>query len=563
MKRSQLQTRINVLMALVGTFFLILVAQMFRLQIQNKKVALAASSTIATQERGSIVDRNGNLLAVDLPRWTLSATPRNIRPKDRADVAAKLSRITGIPASEIMEKLKKSSPEYAPLATDLPWEVGLQIKKEFSNPNVVTVRLNPKRMYPQGKLASEVLGSVWEPKGIRRGVYGVEETYDEFLRKGGTWPGIENQKPEPLPDQYRTYLPSAAGHDLILTIDRAIQFIAEDELRKGVEYFQAEKGMAVVMDPHTGEILAMATYPHPKTRQPSPVTFEPFEPGSVFKIITAAAALDSNTITTRTAFTDTGRVIVSGRIIRNWDGRAYGRVTINEVLVNSLNVEAAKISLEMGPGTFYNYLRRFGFGEKTEVDIAPEQSGVVHWPGDKLWNPLDMASSSYGQALETTVLQMTTAVAAVANGGNLVRPHALYGLVNDGNLIRYRPPLKRGRIIKKKTAKTLTDLLVASARIGGHDMIPGYPVAGKTGTAEIAGKHGYTLDVTNASFVGYVPAYHPKIICMVTIEKPKRSIWAERVAAPVFQHIAERTLEYLQVPPETQAAGIPTDNGNN
>ncbi len=543
-------------MALIGAFFLVLIIQMIRLQVQNRKVHTAAPRHITAQERGSIVDRNGNLLATDRPQWTLQATPENIPRKERADVAAKLSRITGIPATEILDKLNNGSPKYVLLATKLPWEVGLEIKKEFENEYQIKVEMSPERVYPQGTLASDVLGDIWMPKNVREGIYGVEQTYDEFLRKGGTWPGMENQKPEPLPDRYKTYLPSAAGHDLILTIDRTIQFITEDELRKGVEYFQAEKGMAIVMDPNTGEILAMASYDprHTARKKPSPVTFEPFEPGSVFKIVTAAAALDSGTITTRTTFTDTGHLIVSERAIRNWDGRAYGKVTIKDVLVHSLNVEAAKISLETGPELFYNYLRRFGFGEKTEVDIEPEISGVVHWPGEELWNPLDMASNSYGQALETTVLQMTTAVAAVANGGNLVRPHALYGLVDDGKLIRYRPPLKRGHIIKPETARTLTDLLIESARIGGHDLIPGYPVAGKTGTAEIAGEHGYTLDVTNASFVGYVPARRPRFICMVTLEKPKRSIWAERVAVPIFQRIARRTLEYLQVPPETHTA---------
>jgi len=569
-KVREMKKRILILMALIGLFFLVLFAQIMRLQALAQKSGSGTVSRVAgargrgpagsgTGQRGTIVDSNGYLVVADDPQWVLSATPINIRPKDTEEIAGKLSQITGIPEEKIAERIdkaRKQGARYVELSdTPLPWDVGMKVLKVFpprEYRNIVTVTLRPKRVYGQGDLFGGITGFYgWNQSGRHCGIYGVEGFYDAFLTRGGFVPEADLSEAQALPEKYAgRYLPSVVGHDLILTVDRNIQYIVEDELKKAVERYKGEKGIAVVMDPYTGDILAMAAYPPLKPTDPHPAISQPFEPGSVFKVVTAAAALDSGTVTMNQVFTDTGKIEIGGKYIQNAEKKAYGRVTIREVMYYSLNVEAAKMALDMGPDTFYNYLHRFGVGEKTEIDMTPESDGFVRWPVGKRWSEYDLAANSFGQGLSATVLQMVTAVAAIANGGNLVRPHVVKALVVDGKYIPYGVSIKRRQIIKKDTARKVTELMTIAARIGRKDLIPGYSVAGKTGTAQVPTEHGYDPYKVNTSFVGFVPAKNPRFVCMVTIMKPKWGGWATVVAAPTFKAIAERILYYMKVPPD-------------
>ena len=565
-KRSnirEMKRRILILMVLIGLFFFALFAQIIRLQaLAQKNGRGKETSTVHAaapeSERGTIVDRNGYLVVADLPEWELSATPQNIRPSDLEEIAGKLSQLTGIPQEKIVKRIKDARAKgkrYVKLSdSNLSWEAGLKVMKAFpprEYANIIDLRLQPKRVYAQNGLFNGITGFYgWDANGQHRGFYGVEGFYNSFLTKGSFVPEANLSGARALPKKYSgRYLPSAAERDLILTVDRNIQYIVEGELAKAVKKYRAEKGMAVVMDPYTGDILAMAAYPPLKPTDPHPAIAQSFEPGSVFKVITAAAALDSGTVTMSHVFTDTGYIEIGGKKIKNAERKGYGRVTLREVMYYSLNVEAAKMALAMGPDTFYNYLHRFGAGERTEVDMTPESPGLVHWPVGDDYSEFDMAANSFGQGLDATVLQVATAISAIANGGNLVRPHVVKALVVDGEYIPYGVSIKRRQIIKKDTARKVTELMTVAAKIGGKDLIPGYQVAGKTGTAQIPTAHGYDPYRVNTSFVGFVPAKHPRFVCMVTIMKPQRGGWATVVAAPTFKTIAEKILYYMKVPP--------------
>jgi cell division protein FtsI/penicillin-binding protein 2 len=275
-----------------------------------------------------------------------------------------------------------------------------------------------------------------------------------------------------------------------------------------------------------------------------------YEPGSVFKLVTMAAALDAGEITPDTVYPDSGELAIDGRTIHNADNKRYGDVTVRTALAKSINVVTARICLDMGAETFYRYVRQFGFGVPTEVDLSGEESGEVKEPGDIFWSRFDQATNSFGQALSVTSMQMTNAVAAIANGGTRYQPQVAKALVRDGQ-VHTLPPHVLGYPIKPKTAHTLTQMMVYSVDSASYaKFVPGYRVAGKTGTAEISTVKGYTQD-TIMSFVGFLPAADPQLVILVKLEKPKRGgRWAEQVAVPVWAKVAQDSVHQLRIAPD-------------
>ncbi len=282
-----------------------------------------------------------------------------------------------------------------------------------------------------------------------------------------------------------------------------------------------------------------------------PAVSEVYEPGSVYKIITMAAALDSGLVTPDDTYQDSGSILVGGRPIYNWDFSARGTVTMTELLEHSLNVGAATLSTRMGWETFYHYVRRFGFGEAAGIDLAGEVPGLVKVPGDPDWYEADLGTNAFGQGIAVTPLQMAASVAAVANQGVLMRPHLVERIVwPDGSESKIEPVVRR-QTVEAETARALTAMLVASgAGETSLARIPGYTVAGKTGTAQIPIPGGYDPQGTVASFVGYLPADEPQILILVVLVRPTASPWGSVVAAPVFRAIAERAVDYLGIPPD-------------
>jgi cell division protein FtsI/penicillin-binding protein 2 len=279
-----------------------------------------------------------------------------------------------------------------------------------------------------------------------------------------------------------------------------------------------------------------------------------WEPGSIFKIVTWAAGLDSGTISPGTTFYDEGALEVGGRVIRNWDRQGHGLVTMTDGLVQSLNTVAAFTSTSMGKESFYTYLRRFGFGTITGVDLDSEGPGMVKQPGDPNWFPSDLGTNSFGQGIAVTPMQMVAAVAAVANRGTLMKPQIVSEYVakeeSGSRMVPIEPGIVR-RAISQETAETMTNLLVRVVEEGAvKAQVPGYRIAGKTGTAQIPAPYGYEPDSTIASFVGYAPADDPQFIVLVKLDRPTASPWGSQTAAPTFKAIAERLFAYMQIPPD-------------
>jgi cell division protein FtsI (penicillin-binding protein 3) len=386
-----------------------------------------------------------------------------------------------------------------------------------------------------------------------QGYYGVEGFYNDLLA-GRPIVGIERTVPfeaalDPDPDK---------GADLTLTIDREIQAAVEQTLRAALEANGAPSGTILVMDPQTGEILGLASWPTydpndyisaPEASRTNPAISDQYEPGSVFKVLTMAAALESGAVTPQTTYVDNGALEMGGAVIRNWNGGAWGPQDMTGLLQHSLNVGAATITQMMGPTNFYNYLTAFGIGHVTNVDLEAEASGRLKRPGDPDWYESDLGTNSFGQGVAVTSVQLLTAVSAVANRGEMMQPHVLLA-VDDGGVHRTQPTVL-GRPISEATALTLSEMLANSLeQEASNALVPGYRIAGKTGTAQIPIPGGYDPEATIASFIGWGPVDDPQFIVLVKIDRPQSAPWGSVVAAPVFSQLAQRLVVLLEIPPD-------------
>jgi cell division protein FtsI/penicillin-binding protein 2 len=344
-----------------------------------------------------------------------------------------------------------------------------------------------------------------------------------------------------------------------------MQAIAERELARAVVQYEAEGGSILVMDPRTGAILAMACWPtydpnkfaevfeeHPEWLPNQAVSLL-YEPGSVIKVLIVAMGLEVGVITPSSTYNDTGSIAVDGAIIRNSDRQAHGTTTITRMLQKSLNLGAVNIALMLGQDRFYRYMSDFGFGQPTGITLANEEAGLLSLPTkDKNWRRWNLATNSFGQGMAATPLQVLTAIAAVANGGLLMKPY-IVEQIRDGQQVTRMGPTVVRRVISAQTAREVTQMLVEV--VNGEVVkaaVPGYAVAGKTGTSQVPVAEGYHPTWTIASFVGYVPADDPQLVVLVKLDKPHPQIGphASEVAAPVFKRVVEQLLPYLDVPPD-------------
>lgn len=505
-------------------------------------------------DRGRIFDRNGNLLAGNITDYRVGASPRLIADADRA--AQELAQLLDRPVEDLAASLKRKDAPYVLLAVPVPSQVGRAIEAL----DLSGIQLEPlvRRTYPHGRLASHLLGFV----GLDRQGYGGVEAY--YQRELAGEPALSPTRHDPLGQSLGPR--PKPGLDLILTLDLDIQYVAETTLAQALQDTGAKSGTVIVMDPRTGAILAMASLPDydpnvPPTRadedvRRNPAISDQYEPGSVFKILTMAIALDQGVVTPETTYTDLGFVEIGGAVIRNWDGRVYGEQDMTGLLAHSLNVGAALVASWIGPDRFYTGLQRFGIGQPTGVDLASEASGILRLPGDEEWHEADLATNAFGQGVAVTPLQMITAVAAVANHGVMMQPHIVKETVQDGvhhvNVPRPSPYAPQGQVISPQAADQLKAMLAeAVKREIRRAQVPGYAIAGKTGTAQIARPGGfYDPEKTIASFIGFFPVDEPQVIILVKLDEPTSSEWGSLTAAPVFKALAERIAVILEIPPD-------------
>jgi cell division protein FtsI (penicillin-binding protein 3) len=549
---------------IIGIFILLLLslggvaAKLFFLQVrQGDRLAERATKQYERRlpivsRRGTIYDRAGRELAVSLRVSSVFAQPTAIQNPARA--ARALAPILGQSVKELQARLtserafvwiqRQLDPAQSGAITDLGLK-GIGLFPES------------RRYFPRQERAAHVLGLV----GLDdRGLEGLEFQYDDLL---GGQPQFIVAQQDALgrivfrQEQERLQRPI---FDLTLTIDEVLQYIAERELKRAIDRSRAKAGTAIVMDPWTGEILALANVPtfdpnnyrkaSSASRRNRAVT-DAFEPGSVFKVILAAGALEEGVVRPGDLFHgENGTIEVSGVTIR--DHEKYGWLTVQQILAQSSNVGAIKIGQKLGKSLYYHYINGFGFGTLTGLDLPGETPGLMRRP--KGWSGLSLPVLSMGQEISVTTMQMATAFAAVANGGGLVRPHVVRSLRSqDGSLHRQVEPVVVRQVISAQTSRTLLATLraVVEDGTGKEAALADYTVAGKTGTAQKldpATKR-YSPHKVVASFIGAVPAEQPRLVILVVIDDPDTLRWGGSVAAPAFREIARDALKYLQVPP--------------
>jgi cell division protein FtsI/penicillin-binding protein 2 len=404
-----------------------------------------------------------------------------------------------------------------------------------------------------------VLGFVTDDDGA---AYGLESYYDDLLSGEDGERRAVRDALGALSYQLR---PQRDGVDLRLSLDRNVQAIAEEALAKAVAANEANKGVAIVMDPASGAILGLAVRPSfdPNTRAvdnagvyTNLAISEHYEPGSVFKALTVAAALDAGVVSPTSTYQDDGRIVIGGEKIENSDHLAHGETSMRELLAHSLNVGAAHLSSKLGAFEFYDYVRRFGFADVTGVDLAYEIAGQVRLPGDREWHESDLGTNSFGQGLAATPLQVLCAISALANRGVLMHPYLVDSIV-QGDTTTEVPPQAVRRVISAQAAAQVTEMLVyAVDHVLTEAAVPGYKVAGKSGTSQVPIPGGYHPEETIASFAGYVPADAARFAILVTLQQPQKEHWGSKAAAPIFREIAQQVLELYAVPPDGVRAGL-------
>jgi cell division protein FtsI/penicillin-binding protein 2 len=507
--------------------------------------------------RGRIVDSNGVLLAADSFLWEVYARPKGLQASaDGATLIAGLAEILGRAEEDLRQEMSEAPDLF--IADRQATEAQCKAIEELNHPDLAWCTVRRKRVYPMDGLGASLIGFA---NLDQEGAAGTEWSYDAWLRDTSDWPDSRrpSSQAEPLPESWKLYLPSPQGRDLVLHMNAALQYMTEKRLVEAVEYYGAESGTIIVMDPHTGGILALANVPSfdPNHYAESPeevwgnsAVRDSYEPGSVFKLITYAAALDSEKISPETVFEDSGSLTVSGRPIQNAELQVFGEVTAQKALAESINVVAAQICLDMGSEVFYRYVRRFGFGRPTEVDLNYESEGIVKSPGNRYWSQYDQAANSFGQGISVTALQMLNSVAAIANDGAVLQPQAAQALVLDGQVYRVPPRMMR-QAIRPETAQMMAQMMVYNVESSSNPSpVPGFRVAGKTGTAEIPTEEGYTSEETITSFAAFLPAADPQLVILVKLAKPQRSNWAERVVVPVFAEVALDAIQILGIQPD-------------
>ena len=563
--------RLLLLITLLGGCALLTVAQLVKVQVLDHhfyarwaEEQWVRAVRMDQPPRGVIRDRDGRLLAGNGVRYSIEAAPAYVA--DTQEAAKKLAAVLHMPASHFEGQLS-SRDEAGELRTwiRIASSVSKAVGEQVADEEIRGVTTKPlwKREYPEGTLASHTLGFATQETGY----YGVEGFYDTMLQPEPVeWVGPVDVESAPVPWEPISGEFPRRGVDLNLTLDRTVQALAEDELARALQEYQAEAGTIIVMEPDTFGILAVASLPsydpedysrfadHDPALFEDPAVSKQYEPGSVFKIVTVAAALDAGLVTPNSVYHDVGWIEVGGQAVRNAMSKVYGDQTVSEILVRSLNVGAAWLSSSMGQDLFYEYVRDFGFGQVTGVDLAGEVAGQLWLPDDiEHYHPSNLGTNAFGQGIAVTPLQMAVAAATVANDGARLRPHVVSRrTASDGTVSTYHPVFEE-QAIDPETARTVTEMMVRVVEEGATEAkVEGYRVAGKTGTAQIPIPGGYDPVGTIGTFVGFGPVPDPSVVVLVKLDRPQTSEWASRTAAPTFRRLMTQLFTVLGIPPESR-----------
>lgn len=580
LEQHNVQQRVTVLAAIMlGCVFLLIFRYGWLQLVQGNSLGERMKAQVGQDyaiqsPRGAILDRNGRELAVSTMTKSLYIDPSHV--ENPQEVAANLAPLIGKSEQDILDDIAvgggfvwvKRRMEQA------EYEAVRQLIREKNYISCLNFRDEAKRYYPNDVLAANVIGFVGTDD---KGLDGVEQALDKMLKGEVKETYLTTDRQDrPILDSIFSSRRRYAGDackTIELTIDSSIQFIVEQELDRAIAENNPKAVTCVVMDPKTGEVLAMASRPsynpnrfwdyNPEIWKNRAVSFI-YEPGSTFKSVVAGAALQEKVVTPNQVFVDPGYVMVSGRRIQNWNGESFGTVTFTDVVKQSLNTGFAQVGLRLGAERLMSYAKNFGFGEPTGIDLPGEESGILFNPEDM--RESDMATSAIGQSIAVTPLQLVTAMSAIANDGVLLKPHIVKSIRNaDGSMYEERGKKEVRRVIDSATDKTLMGLLeqVVASGGGAKAAVRGYRIAGKTGTAQKIREDGsgYMDGRYIASFCGFAPVEDPKLTVLVMIDDPGTgNFYGGQIAAPVAGRIFAQLMRYMHIEPSSDPfAGMETE----
>ena len=566
--------RLRIWQILLLCGFVIIAARLYYLQVMQGAI-ITHNAMVQRQQhnmlvhRGAITDRHGLPLAIDTTRYDIYVHPDLIKvgPQEASEI---LARITHQDSAAQFARLKRllAANSVVTVARGLEREAVDELQA-LNWPGIDIVP-RPFRHYPEGSLAAHLLGYVnFDTKGQG----GIEQALEPHLKDTGSIPAPELDghgntimlpKKEPMWD-----ITPPLGRHVELTIDNYLQHLAERELSAMCMHSHAQRGTAVLMDPTTGEILAWANYPSYDPNNYSKYPFaltknwamvDVYQPGSTFKILTVSSGLATGAIKPNYTMYDSGTLAIGNRSVHNHDG-GHGTIDLLHLFIHSSNVGAASVALKMTPKQFHDKLYDFSIGRQTGIDLPGESAGLL--TDAKYWQPLDSACTGFGQgAMACTPIQLVSAVSAVANDGIWIQPHLIRRIYDptSGVTEKWTEPKKR-EVIPKDTAHLVTNLLAENVYMGTQiaGQVPGYRVAGKTGTAQkvTQGGRGYMAGQTIASFVGFLPADHPQLTCLVVVDGPQTDgRWGNTVAGPVFNAIALQAAQHLGIPTSPEGESL-------
>jgi len=555
--RKWLRFRVASILVFFLVLYVALVSRAFQLQVASGETLgkLAdrqhRKSLTLYPERRFIFDRNGQKLAATIMADSVYVDPSSVQ--DRRRVASKLSSILGIKRQKIVKALANQG-SFRWVARQIS-PVGAERIRALKLKGVHLVR-EPKRFYPHREMACHLLGFA----GLdSTGLEGVELKYDEYLKgvpKEVVW-GRDARGHKIYLDDHSGGTAGDRSCSLFLTIDSKIQYIVESQLKSAVERTGAKGGSVIVMDPRSGEILAMANGPrfnpnafstYPADARRNRAVTDCFDPGSVFKPFIAAAALEEDLVKETDLFNcEDGAYVVGDRVIHEAQNEKFQKLTLAEILKYSSNIGTIKVAERLGKKRFHQYITRFGFGSKTGIDLPGESPGILRNPRD--WQDVDFATMAFGQGISVTAIQLTSAMCAIANGGVLMKPRVVRCLVDKkGEVVKEFEPVALGKVISTETSKRVTSILTGVVEgeggTGKNARIVNLSVAGKTGTSQkfdfSSGR--YSSKKVEASFIGFFPAEDPQMVILVVLDEPKIDRWGGAAAAPVFKKVSEQIL---------------------
>ncbi len=567
----KLKKKLVVLLIVFGLLFLVLALRLAQVQLvmgpdlQEKAISQWTRRTQLTAQRGKITDRNGLVLAQSGTSYRVLVNPQVIAEDERVRIALEVSEILDLDYDYVYERVSNTKRQQAQLKRKVEGNVVAELTA-LQLGGGISFSTDTKRYYPFGTLFSQLVGFT----GIdSEGQTGIEASYDQYLAgENGMLVTETDRKNRPLSYGDEDYLPPTDGYDMRLTVDSVTQSYLEKALEECLSVNRATTATGLVMNPATGEILAESTYPTFDLNNPprdevtelmsmsrNRVVTDTYEPGSIFKIITLAAALDSGAVTLDSTFSCDGSRSFRQEKIHCWKTAGHGEQTLTQAVENSCNCAFMDMALAMGVDTLYDYIYAFGFGESTECGIPGEDTGEIRHR--KYIRDADLARIGFGQTITVTSMQMAAGASAAINGGVLMKPYIVDSITaTDGTLIESGTPTELRRVIKKETSELVRQILrsVVDNGSGSNARLEGYTVGGKTGTAQKYDEDG-TVSRTRliASFIGFLPTDDPELLCLITVDEPTIPVvYGSTVAAPFVKQTFEDLVQYYGILPDTE-----------